>query len=155
MITIRDYEPSDAKALWDIYFHTIRTINSRDYAQEQVEAWAPESMEFELWENRMKIMTPFIAEVEGSIVGYADLQSNGLIDHFFCHHHFQRQGVGRALMEHILSTGKRAGLTRFYSEVSITAKPFYEHFGFNVVQEQLVEMRGQNIRNFVMEKQLT
>ncbi len=89
MITIRDYEPSDAKALWDIYFHTIRTINSRDYAQEQVEAWAPESMEFELWENRMKIMTPFIAEVEGSIVGYADLQSNGLIDHFCCHHHIQ------------------------------------------------------------------
>jgi putative acetyltransferase len=152
MITIRDYKPSDAKALWNIFFHTIRYINSRDYSQDQVEAWAPESLDSEIWKNRMKILNPFVAEIQGTIAGYADLQSNGLIDHFFCHHEFQRQGVGSALMEHIFCSGKRADITRFYSEVSITAKPFYEHFGFSVVQEQLLEMRGQELRNVIMEK---
>ena len=117
-----------------------------------MEAWAPESLDSEIWKNRMKILNPFVAEIEGTIAGYADLQSNGLIDHFFCHHEFQRQGVGSALMEHIISSGKRADITRFYSEVSITAKPFYEHFGFSVVQEQSLEMRGQKLRNVIMEK---
>jgi len=55
-------------------------------------------------------------------------------------------------MEHVLSVWQFQGVKRYYSEVSITARPFYEHFGFNVVTEQQVEMRGQNLTNFVMEK---
>ena len=48
--------------------------------------------------------------------------------------------------------GELQGITRFYSEVSITARPFYEKFGFKVAKEQTVEIRGQKLRNFVMEK---
>ncbi len=142
----------DAKALWDIHFYTIRNINIRDYSQEQVEAWAPEYLDLSLWKNRMKVLSPFVAEIDGVIVGYTDLQSDGLIDHFFCHYKYQGQGVGKALMNCILETGKQRGIKRFYSEVSITARPFYEHFGFEVVKAQEVEVRGQRLRNFVMEK---
>jgi len=33
-------------------------------------------------------------------------------------------------MEQVLRVGELQGITRFYSEVSITARPFYEKFGF-------------------------
>ncbi len=46
MITIREYVESDAKALWDIHFYTIRNVNLRDYSQEQIEAWAPDCLRF-------------------------------------------------------------------------------------------------------------
>ncbi|PSV59487.1 GNAT family N-acetyltransferase, partial [Photobacterium angustum] len=49
MITIREYVESDAKALWDIHFNTIRNVNLRDYSQEQVEAWAPDCLDFSVW----------------------------------------------------------------------------------------------------------
>ena len=78
----------------------------------------------------------------------------GLIDHFFCHHEYQGQGVGRQLMSHVLNLAKQQGLKRVFSEVSITARPFYEHFGFSVVNEQTIEVRGQTMNNFVMEKLL-
>ena len=55
-------------------------------------------------------------------------------------------------MEHVFSIGVDLGVTRFFSEVSITAKPFYEHFGFTVVNEQEVDMRGVTLTNYVMEK---
>ena len=55
-------------------------------------------------------------------------------------------------MEHLLRVGELQGITWFYSEVSITARPFYEKFGFKVAKEQTVEIRGQKLRNFVMEK---
>ncbi|MCW8349184.1 GNAT family N-acetyltransferase [Vibrio sp. ZSDZ65] len=152
MIKIREYVEADAQALWDIHFYTIRNINIRDYNQAQVEAWAPESLELSIWINRMKGLNPFVAEIDGIVVGYTDLQSDGLIDHFFCHHEYQGQGVGRALMNHVFAVGKERGISRFYSEVSITAKPFYEHFGFKVVQPQEMDVRGQKLRNFVMEK---
>ena len=63
-------------------------------------------------------------------------KEDGLIDHFFCHHEYQGKGVGRHLMEHVLRVGKLQGITRFYSEVSITARPFYEKFGFKVANDR-------------------
>ncbi|MCC4801134.1 GNAT family N-acetyltransferase [Enterovibrio norvegicus] len=152
MVLIRHYTENDAEALWHIFFNTIRIINSRDYSQSQVEAWAPESFDFSVWKTKMRTINPFVAEINGVIVGYTDLQSSGLIDHFFCHHEFQGKGVGRALMDHVMSQGKALNITRFYSEVSITAKPFYKHFGFTVVNEQTIEVRGEKLVNYVMEK---
>ena len=152
MIKIRKYNESDARDLWAIFYHTIRNVNSRDYTQAQVEAWAPDDFSPELWQQKMNAISPFVAEIDGEIVGYTDLQEDGLIDHFFCHHEHKGKGVGRHLMEHVLSVGELQGITRFYSEVSITARPFYEKFGFKVAKEQTIEIRGQKLRNFVMEK---
>ncbi|MBN7280267.1 GNAT family N-acetyltransferase [Vibrio cholerae] len=152
MIEIRKYQESDALDLWAIFYHTVRNVNLRDYSQAQVEAWAPDGFSSEIWQRKMNLLSPFVAEIDGKIVGYSDLQENGLIDHFFCHHEHQGQGVGRQLMEHVLRMGELQGITRFYSEVSITARPFYERFGFNVIQEQIIEVRGQKLCNFVMEK---
>jgi putative acetyltransferase len=152
LITIRDYVEADAEALWKLHFYTIRNINSRDYTKTQVEAWAPEFLDSSIWGKKVKDLSPFVAEIEGVIVGYTDLQPSGLIDHFFCHHEYQGQGVGKALMNHVFSVGQQRGVKRFYSEVSITARPFYEHFGFNVAQQQEMEVRGQKLTNFVMEK---
>lgn len=152
MVRIRNYQPNDNKALWEIYFHTVRKINVRDYSQEQVEAWAPSDFDSELWQKCLHRIQPFVAELDGRVVGYTDLQPNGLIDHFFCHHEYQGKGVGRALMEHVFQIGSVRGVSRYFSEVSITARPFYEHLGFTVVNEQEVEMRGVKLTNYVMEK---
>ncbi|MFS1859781.1 GNAT family N-acetyltransferase [Vibrio lentus] len=152
MVRIRNYQPNDNKALWEIYFHTVRNINVRDYSQEQVEAWAPSHFDSELWQKCLHRIQPFVAELDGCVVGYTDLQPNGLIDHFFCHHEYQGKGVGRALMEHVFQIGSVRGVPRYFSEVSITARPFYEHLGFTVVNEQEVEMRGVKLTNYVMEK---
>lgn len=108
--------------------------------------------QYVIWQQKMNSTCPFVAQIGGNIVGYADLQENGLIDHFFCHHQYQGKGVGKCLMSHILRVGKLQGITRFYSEVSITAHPLYERFGFKVVQEQIIEVRGKKLRNFFMEK---
>lgn len=151
-ITIRRYRESDAKALWNIFFHTIRSVNIRDYSQQQVEAWAPDYFDDRLWQQKMREIKPFVAELNGQIVGYADLQRDGLIDHFYCHRAFQSKGIGRALMEHVLSVADRKGIQRLYSHVSITARTFYQHFGFILVKEQQVEVSGQWLKNFVMQR---
>ncbi|QIA63048.1 GNAT family N-acetyltransferase [Vibrio astriarenae] len=154
MIQLDDYRSEDANDLWSIYFHTIRHINIRDYSLDQVAAWAPDNIDPQRWRNKMESIKPFIAKIDGKPVGYADLQQDGLIYHFFCHHQFQSRGVGRALMTHIEQQAKQRGTSRLYSHVSITARPFYERMGFTVVKEQLIEVRQQHLKNFVMEKPL-
>ncbi|MHA2938947.1 N-acetyltransferase family protein [Vibrio sp. RC27] len=152
MIIIRDFKTEDIDVLWSIFFNTIRKININDYSQRQVEAWAPSKFDAELWEKRVSELNPYVAEIDGKVVGYADLQEDGVIEHFYCHHEYQGCGVGRALMSYVLEQAENRGIRRLYSEVSITARPFYEHFGFVTTKEQKVLVRSQRLCNFIMEK---
>jgi putative acetyltransferase len=153
-LQIRTYCEGDAGLLRDLFFNTVRLVNAADYQPQQLSAWAPESYDVVAWNEKMAANKPFIAELNGIIVAYADLQTSGLIDHFFCHHAYQGLGIGKALMEHVLTVGQNNGLSRIYSAVSITAKPFYQGFGFVVVKQQSVEIRGQYLTNYLMEKYL-
>jgi len=152
MIKIRNFEPKDVEVTWDLKFNTIRSINILDYVATQTKAWAPDNYDLKLWQKRVTDMNPFIAEIDGKVVGFADLQKDGYIDHFFCHSECQGQGVGRALMEHILETGRSIGISRLYSQVSLTARRFYEYFGFVVVEKQQVKVNGVELTNFIMER---
>ena len=152
MLTIRKYQHGDEYELRKIFFNTIRRINITDYSQSQVQAWAPDNYDEAAWFERVKSINPFVAVIDDEIVGYADVQDDGYIDQFFCHWLHQGKGIGKALMQTLDEAGKKKGVSRFYSHVSITAKPFFEHFGFNEVIEQQIKIRGQALTNFVMER---
>ena len=154
MPIIRRFKQGDETAIWRIKYDTIRKVNIKDYTEQQVQAWAPDQFDSEQWNIRVKKMNPFVAEIDGVTVGYADIQSDGYIDHFFCHFDYQGQGVGKALMQSLFKQAQTEGTNRLYSHVSITAKPFFEHFGFVVIKKQRVEIRGQVLINFVMEKKI-
>ncbi|WP_461535319.1 GNAT family N-acetyltransferase [Spongorhabdus nitratireducens] len=106
MLTIRKYKQSEASELWNIFFNTIRRINSRDYTEAQVRAWAPDTFDETAWQQRMAAIDPFVALTDNKIAGYADIQPDGYIDHFFCHADYQGRGIGSALMQHILATAE-------------------------------------------------
>ena len=117
-------------------------------------AWAPSDLDRELWVNRINRINPFVAEIDGKPVGYADIQQNGYIDHFFVSGHHSRQGVGKALMQVIRSEAKRLNITELTSNVSLTAQPFFERFGFVVVERKKSVIRGVELRNALMRKEL-
>ena len=152
MVEIRQYQKGDEIYLKEIFFNTIRQINIKDYSLNQVVAWAPEEYDKTQWQSRIQAISPFIAVIDDKIVGYSDVQDDGYIDQFFCHSEYQGKGIGKTLMNTLFDTANQKGLTRLYSHVSITAKPFFEHFGFKLVKPQQVEMRGEVLTNFVMEK---
>ena len=152
MYHIRPYQPGEEPLLRELFYNTVHNVNQRDYTPEQRNAWAPAQYDENAWAMRMLESEPFVALDNDIIVGFADVQSDGYIDFFFCHHAYQGKGVGKALMQHILKTGKRYGVKRFYANVSLTAKPFFQHYGFTVLTEQQKQVRGVVLTNFLMEK---
>jgi putative acetyltransferase len=70
---IRDYKLSDTKEIMKLFYDSIHEINICDYTQEQVDAWAPESMDYEVWHKRLQAKLPYIAENNGEIVGFGEL----------------------------------------------------------------------------------
>jgi putative acetyltransferase len=147
---IRKYRPGEERALWELFHDTIHRVNSAHYTADQVDAWAPDDLDMNRWERKITSIAPYVAVLEGVIVGYADLQPSGYIDHFFCHHQYQRRGVGKALMAHLKAKAAEAGIPTLTANVSVTARPFFEAQGFRVVQAQEVDVRGVTLRNFKM-----
>jgi putative acetyltransferase len=153
-LLIRDFKPGDEAALWDVFFTAIHRLAASDYNRAQLDAWAPAHRDLVRWATRMRQIAPFVAESEGKIVGYADLQADGYIDHFFVAPAFARRGVGSQIMQHILNVALHRGTGRLYSNVSITARPFFERWGFLAESPQEVTIQGVILRNFRMGKAL-
>lgn len=151
-MNIRAYAIPDTEEILNLFYDTIHEVNSQDYTPEQVNAWAPAVMDTGKWRERLSRKMTFVAEADGQIVGFCELEKDGHIDCFYAHKDYQRKGVGRSLLAKIEQEAKALGVNRVYAEVSITAKPFFESQGFVVLQEQQVLIRGINLTNYRMEK---
>lgn len=147
---VRKLRQGEETELWELFYNTIHNVNIRDYDENQIEAWAPCDFDVNIAIRKFRDIDPFVAVKNGKIIGYADIQSNGLIDHFYCHHECQRQGVGSALFAAIEEEANKKGISEMHSNVSITARPFFEAKGFSVEKEQVIKVRDQQLRNYRM-----
>ncbi|MBW7002743.1 GNAT family N-acetyltransferase, partial [Salmonella enterica subsp. enterica serovar Weltevreden] len=93
--------------------------------REQIDAWAPADIDLERWANHIKELQPFVVELDGEIAGYADVQPNGYIDHFFVSGTYSRQGVGTLLMNCIHEEARQRGISELTSNVSKAAEVFF------------------------------
>ncbi len=156
IMIVREYRPEDVQALANIYYSTIHLINIQHYSQEQVDVWAPKSsLETEGWEKKFIRTKPFVAVVRDEVVGFAEFEPNGHIDCFYVHHNWIGKGVGKALMRSIFERARELKIDTLFSEVSITAKTFFESQGFVVITEQTIVRKGIKLTNYKMERKIT
>jgi putative acetyltransferase len=151
---IRNFNIGDEEAIWSVFYDSVHQIASANYTETQVNAWASKEVDPIVWAKHIQKLKPFVVEVEQQIVAYADLQADGLIDHFFVSPLFTRQGVGSLLMQQIRQKAAQQNLDRLFSHVSLTAKPFFTHWGFTVEKAQTVTIRNVQLNNFLMVKTL-
>lgn len=151
---VRRFQIGDELSLLSVNRSAVRLIARQDYTREQIEAWAPDDVDREGWCQYMKGLAPFVVEDEEEIVGYADLQTSGYIDHFYVSGHHPRRGIGVLLMRRIHQEAASLALHELTSNVSRTAEPFFSSFGFNVVERREPMLRGVAIPNALMRKVL-
>ena len=147
---IRPYRPEDCRALAELFYGTVHTVNARDYALEQLDAWASGEVDLRAWDGSFRAHTTLVAEAQGQIVGFADMDKRGYLDRLYVHRDHQRQGVAAALCDALepLAPG------RVFTHASRTARPFFERRGYRVVRARQVERRGVTLDNYAMEKLL-
>ena len=91
-------------------------------------------------------------DVEGQMLGFTALRGDGYLHSMFVHKDYQRQGIATALLQKIEAYASEHGIKEMTSEVSITARPFFEHHGYKVEREQRVQANRMIMTNFMMRK---
>lgn len=145
---IRKYKQSDCKTLADLFYHTVHTVNAKDYTKEQLNAWATGQVDLEKWDRSLQEHETLVAVDGETIIGFGDMDLSGYLDRLYVHIDYQGQGVATAICDQ-LEEMVRGKIT---THASITAKPFFEKRGYKVKKEQQVERQGIFLTNYVMEK---
>ncbi|GHV52320.1 acetyltransferase [Bacteroidia bacterium] len=150
---IRQVNLSDIPLMKELYQNTVLTVNRKDYTAEEVKDWAScedDTAHFvEFFEEQHYV----VAENEnGVIVGFASVNDAGYMHTLFVHKNFQHQGIATSLYKYIEAYAKEKGAGKITSEVSITAKPFFEKQGFQVDEEQKRKANQLCLINYKMSK---
>ena len=148
-MTLRDYCKTDCTELARLFYDTVHTVNAKDYSRAQLDAWATGEVNLEAWNKSFQAHNTVVAEMDGQIVGFGDMDETGYLDRLYVHKDYQRRGVATAICDALEQNTKAA---EFTTHASITARPFFEKRGYTVVKVQQVERRGILLTNFVMKK---
>jgi putative acetyltransferase len=151
---IRRFVESDTPSLINLFRTTVHTVCAKDYSQEQLEVWAPENIDATKWTNRFKNSFTVIADHDGKIAGFANLEADGCIDMLYVAASHQVQGVGALLYKTLEDEAKKQGMKRLHSDVSLTAHRFFLFKGFIVEKEYIKQVGNINFSNAIMTKTL-
>lgn len=146
---LRGYRPADLVEIKRLFYDTVHTVPVKDYSALQRDAWASGNVDSEQWNKSFLAHHTVIAEQDGRILGFGDMDAEGYLDRLYVHKDFQRQGIAAAICDAL----EHAAETDFFTvHASITARPFFEKRGYAVLKKQQVARCGVLLTNFVMQK---
>ena len=156
MLSIRPYRPADLPLLAALFYDTVHTVCSAHYTPEQCDAWAPRGQDLAPWAGSLAAHLSLVAELRGSIVGFADADlPASYLDRLYVHKDYLRRGIATALCEELESAARAAGAATLTTHSSITALPFFCRRGYTVLRANQASCRGLLLPNYIMQKRLS
>lgn len=146
---IRQYQTSDCEEIGELFYHTVHTVNAKDYTKEQLNVWATGQIDLEMWNQSFQEHYTIVAVDNNLIVGFGDIDKTGYLDRLYIHSDYQCQGIATAICDQL----EQAVQGTIITHASITAKPFFEKRGYKIVKKQEVERQGIFLTNYVMKKE--
>jgi putative acetyltransferase len=153
-IRIRVALVSDVDAITNLFKETIITVNAKDYGPEQTRVWSAGADKKANWIKKIEEQYFLIAEAEGIMAGFGSITKTRYLDFMYVHKNFQRMGVAEKLLHALEEYAKQTGIKIIASDVSITAKPFFEKKCYMVITKQKKILEGIEFANYKMEKKI-
>ncbi|WP_082377307.1 GNAT family N-acetyltransferase [Chryseobacterium indologenes] len=153
-IRIRRGNSRDLTEMKLLFADTITHICKKDYDDAQIEAWRQGSENEMRWQKIIETQYVLIAESHEKIIGFISLDQGNYIDLLFVHKEHQHQGIALQLYKLIEQEAMKQKQSLLTADVSKTARSFFEKMGFRILREQSIPLRGTELTNYKMEKNL-
>jgi putative acetyltransferase len=145
---------SDLKEMQELYTETIKSVCKNDYNPDQIEVWISGVHNTDRWLEVVNTQFVLLAIIQNKIAGFGTLKNGNYIDFFYIHKDFQRQGIADKTLTKLELEAIKQHSKTLTSDISITAKPFFEKRDFRVKAEQKNISLGIELINYKMEKKL-
>ncbi|MDH1975665.1 GNAT family N-acetyltransferase [Aliarcobacter butzleri] len=130
---IRKAKVSDAQQICNVLRRSIIELCELDHQknQKELDEWLANKtiQNCEAWINNKKINF-FVAENDGKIVGVSSINHNGFLELCYILPEAKGLGFGGELLKVAEDSVLDLGIQVFTLESTLTAKGFYQHFGY-------------------------
>ena len=155
-IRLRKATLEDIDLLRALFTQSVQNTCSADYNRLQIQAWTGRGT-LQRWHELFQSDLYFLLAEDSrksQVAGFTSVNSKGYLHSMFVHPDYQRQGIAsRLLLKAEEYVRIRQGVS-VYSEVSITARPFFEKHGYSIEKEQTVSVGDIEMTNFLMYKRI-
>ena len=149
---IRKFRDEDAIRVSNIIKDGFQISNAPYYSknsiQEQVEANSAENLI-----EKAKKVNYFVAVKQDKIVGFGGYD-NKKVHTLFVDPEEQRQGIGKKILERILSEAKKEGIISLDSWSTYYAEKFYNNHGFKKIKNFVLQCKKSSIEFILMRKEI-
>ena len=154
MFVIRRANLGDAKGIHEAHMRSIREVCSKEHTEEEISGWGNrpfnEGQRILAIENHLV----WVVEINDIIEGYAQIafrEKNGVLAaHIFGLYLTANAlgfGLGKKLLQLMLNEAKGKKVNQITLESTITARGFYQKFGFmNSAEQLIVQIGGSGVR---------
>jgi putative acetyltransferase len=151
MMRIEQFQPKHAAAVARVHRKSIRQIASEDYTEEEIATWSSQvSKDLDIPEDKHR----FVALQGEAVVGFAEYRENNEITGLYVHPGFTSQGIGSRLLAKIEEKARSRGLSYLKATATVTANPFYERHGYDVLHETTYQIEDQDLKVYKVLKEL-
>lgn len=154
VITLRSALSSDLPVILQLFRETVATICLEDYSPDQIRVWVARGSDLTRWKAKLDKQHVLVAEIDEVLVGFGSLEGNCYIDLMYVHKDRQGKGIASALLTALEQEALRHGVKTITSDVSKTARPFFERKGYRVITENTHVIDGTPVSNYRMEHTL-
>ncbi|HSR38083.1 MAG TPA: GNAT family N-acetyltransferase [Phnomibacter sp.] len=151
---LRSVQIGDVDRIRRLFSDTIMAVCAADYSAEQLAAWASASNDRFRWIEMLSDQYSLVATFNGVLVGFASLANGHHLDLLYVHKSYLRHGIATQLYLTLEETASHLGQPVLTTHASITAKPFFEKLGFELLGEQKVSVNGIDLVHFRMQKRI-
>ncbi|MBU3837300.1 MAG: GNAT family N-acetyltransferase [Candidatus Phocaeicola faecigallinarum] len=150
---IRPLEEKDLHDMQDLFRSTVLNVNIKDYTKEEVEDWASCGDDIEHWKELLSSNQYVGAFAEQNyLIGFSSMNKNGYLHSMFVHKDWQGKGVATQLLYEVEKIARQYEVKEITSDVSKTARLFFEHKGYVVECEQKQQANRLKLTNYKMVK---
>ena len=148
-------QKEDIPMLLEVFESSIKTIASKDYSPAEIKEWLKSTKNYSRWESLISEQVVFMVVKENKTVGFGSLKNSDYIDFMYVHGQHQKQGIAQSILDALLQKAKDQGTRIITSDVSHTARPFFEKNGFSVVHQNENKRGTEVLVNFKMQLHLS
>jgi putative acetyltransferase len=144
---------ADFPAIKKLFLETVHHVCLGDYSPAEIAAWTSGvEEEPERWLKKIEEQHFILIEIDGVLVGMGSLLHGDYLDMMYVHKDYQGQGIAKRLLSELEAEAIRQGNSRISSDVSITARPFFDKKGFKVLHKNEIPRKGIILINYHVEK---
>jgi putative acetyltransferase len=152
--TLRVCGPADAAALAATYRDAVLKLGPQAYSEEQVRVWARYPEDIATFRRALAAGLTLCIEVDGTAVAFGQLDTNDHIALLYCRASHARKGYASAILRGLERHAAQSGVAALQVEASAVARPFFERYGYRLLEEEYPVRHGVSFLRYKMVKML-